>query len=75
MIQGQPTKSNHFYTLVINDWNLNFKKFTIAPQNGILRFKVNKIYIYAENYKPWLKIIKEDLNGETYHIHELEDSL
>lgn len=33
------------------------------------------MYLYAENYIPWLKIIKEHLNGETCHIHELEDSL
>lgn len=31
--------------------------------------------LYSKNYKILLQEIKEDLNGEIYHVRESEDSL
>lgn len=30
--------------------------------------------LYAKNYKIFLKEIKDQTTGETYHVHGLEDS-
>ena len=31
--------------------------------------------LYIENYKTLVKEIKEDTNGEIYHVHGLEESI
>ena len=31
--------------------------------------------LYIENYKTLVKEIKEDTNGEKYHVHGLEESI
>ena len=31
--------------------------------------------LYIENYKTLMKEIKEDTDGETYHVHGLEESI
>ena len=31
--------------------------------------------LYIENYKTLMKEIKEDTNGEIYHVHGLEESI
>ena len=31
--------------------------------------------LYLENYKTLVKEIKEDTNGEIYHVHGLEESI
>ena len=31
--------------------------------------------LYRENYKTLMKEIKEDTNGEIYHVHGLEESI
>ena len=52
--------------------------FTIAMK----RIKYLGIYLpketkdlYIENYKTLMKEIKEDTNGEIYHVHGLEESI
>ena len=32
-------------------------------------------YLYIENYKTLMKEIKEDTNGDIYHVHGLEESI
>ena len=41
---------------------------------GIYLPKENKD-LYIENYKTLVKEIKEDTNGEIYHVHGLEESI
>ena len=52
--------------------------FTIATE----RIKYLGLYLpketkdlYIENYKTLVKEIKEDTNGEIYHVHGLEESI
>ena len=52
--------------------------FTIATKRikylGIHLPKETKD-LYIENYKTLVKEIKEDTNGEIYHVHGLEESI
>ena len=52
--------------------------FTIATKRikylGIYLLKETKD-LYIENYKTLVKDIKEDTNGEIYHVHGLEESI
>ena len=51
--------------------------FTIATKRikylGIYLPKETK-HLYIENYKSLMKEIKEDTDGEIYHVHGLEES-
>ena len=52
--------------------------FTIATERikhlGLYLPKETKD-LYIENYKTLVKEIKEDTNGEIYHVHGLEESI
>ena len=52
--------------------------FTIATKRikylGINLSRETKEF-YTENYKTLMKEIKDDTNGEIYHVHGLEESI
>ena len=57
-------------------------KETIPFTTAMKRIKYLGIYLpketkdlYIENYKTLVKEIKEDTNGEIYHVHGLEESI
>ena len=71
----------HSYTLIMRKQKKKIKEtipFTIATK----RIKYLGIYLpketvdlYIENYKTLVKEIKEDTNGEIYHVHGSEESI
>lgn len=59
---------------------LNFGTlFIIESQNKMLNYTSNQTYVesYPEDNKILMKELKEGLkiNGETYHVHRLEDNV